>query len=884
MRTKQAGLSWNGVLATVFLFSVVAVGCSETPSVWEATTNDALPKPDPGLTGEVVAPAEATTGTPKPEAATSKDVTDGDGKAVPTAEVTADASPDAPDSGAPEPPTTPEPVAESAPDAPTPPDVSEGNTPPAPVDEPSPEPTPPRADVPKSEPSPSAPIPPDDSAGAAIVPRDEADTAVMAPIAAVPEEPPGPDLFAALRKPTATLDADQYWYELGQALRQLQTLEGAHFDPETGRLMLYGEYSEAGGPFHLEDLIVALRAEFHERAGLGVTIDPAGNDPTGPVMHVLFFAGAENTNLGRVMFEADRLLKCLSLGKHNETGEAVTSEVEGYAPLPEVMLQLKSGAQESLWSRFWIVPSLDNDPETRNPIPDEDSRYKAVVTVTDDWNTIWFEGVRLFVRTEIMEAKGGELVSSGGAEDPASRYFAVLLSNKYDEFAQEFPVLGELKELSKLVLLAKWLRQQKLPFDHELLYLRSEEEPTRTPEQTPTLNVAVSRPSGGNIIRQVTLLGGVEMKPRLFYANDTNGHAQQLASVTKAQPPQAVSRPAHRLDDPQGKPKQMVSVGGGSRAPPASENPEAGRPRRRKPLRVTEAKGVVDASGRPVKAALRVLSTDTPISQTTLERNDLTIYRDPGTGREILNLPVLRISYNPRELHTKQVSTGGKTYEQRVADYVYVTSPLRDINIEFKPEPEFDMERSEFVFRTDHEAVIGLFPETNTLELKDGTRLRFDSNTGLVAQVDGGGKPTLDFTHPAYEDGPLVLRQERSYAQSARPPPTTPAKPKRRSIVVRESRGAVEPSERPTREIRLDSDSFGEPRHKIRNTQSNRSVEVKDQDGILVFVEEGDFEQEVEVDKGDAEPSDGEASTGEASGAEGSDGQSDAARSSNSAT
>src|SRR4051812_46061557 len=69
------------------------------------------------------------------------------------------------------------------------------------------------------------------------------------------------DPFARLRSPHVGPNAE-YWSGVGDALRTIATLEGAAYDPDLGVLVLSGPPAAQTGPFHLDDLMVALRAQY----------------------------------------------------------------------------------------------------------------------------------------------------------------------------------------------------------------------------------------------------------------------------------------------------------------------------------------------------------------------------------------------------------------------------------------------------------------------------------------------------------------------------------------------------------------------------------------------------------------------------------------------
>ncbi len=609
-------------------------------------------------------------------------------------------------------------------------------------------------------------------------PTDEAaPVPVSPPPAAAPTIARGTDLLAALRGVRPSDSPDAYWAELDEALQRLQTLEGAHFDPDTGRLTLLGTTADESGPLRLEDLVTAFRAEFQQLESLGVTIDPIPEDPTGPWMVVKFFGGAENTRFGQVMFESDRLLKNLGLGKHNETLEPVTSQVEGFYSLPQLNLAVDS-AGAAVWSRFWISPSLEQ-------FADDDSRGKPIVSVSGDGNSIWFEHTPMFVLTEVMTEpeNGGRLVSSGGKQDKASAYFANLITAKYDAFAKEYPVLGELQELSKLLILADWIRQRGFPINFEMLYLNVETPGVETPERTPTLSVESSVQSE-NQIRTIKLLGGVTMRSRPFYAQDSEGSAKNVGDVIAAQPPEALNRVSHTVPAASGPAKRIVNHQQYPQPPPT--------PTRQK-LPERESTGQVRLSTLPGKPALKPPSprSPEPISSAVLEGYTLPIFQDPGTRKQILNFPVSRVGYNPKHTRTAIVEVAGKRYEERFPDYLHIVSPLGDIDIRFENKPEFDLQRRAFFFAARSPHTARYFKASNTLELDNGDRFRFDPKTGVLTGISGKDKPQLDISYEAYSDGPFVEREQLILPLRARPPP----EPVRQSLVLRESSGVTTSTE-----------------------------------------------------------------------------------------
>src|SRR6185503_19174586 len=122
-----------------------------------------------------------------------------------------------------------------------------------------------------------------------------------------------------------------YLDQAAKVIGQLGTITGATYDPTSGRLILIGDKTTTLPPMKPEYLAEAIRVVYSDRKGdPGMTIDPDPKDPHGPVMNVIFFGNTENTHLGSVMFEADRVMKGYSVGNDNLTKQPVASSIPGY--------------------------------------------------------------------------------------------------------------------------------------------------------------------------------------------------------------------------------------------------------------------------------------------------------------------------------------------------------------------------------------------------------------------------------------------------------------------------------------------------------------------------------------------------------------------------
>ena len=134
-------------------------------------------------------------------------------------------------------------------------------------------------------------------------------------------------------------------------LRELTVLEGMTYDKASGQVILFGRNDPSVPPWSTDDLLVAFKSVYTSEEPW-VSIDPG---PTQGVMIGSYGEQIRDTHFGKVLFEADRLMKSLSLGKDNVTGAPVTSAVPGFKNLIDLSLLLKSGGMEESRHRFWIV-------------------------------------------------------------------------------------------------------------------------------------------------------------------------------------------------------------------------------------------------------------------------------------------------------------------------------------------------------------------------------------------------------------------------------------------------------------------------------------------------------------------------------------------------
>lgn len=377
-----------------------------------------------------------------------------------------------------------------------------------------------------------------------------------------------------------------------------------------------------------------------------------------------YFAHCENTHFGQVMFECDRLMKCLGQGKDNLTQQPLRAKAKGFLTHAEFSRNLRESSSAAVWSRFWANLSTGRSKKGEfDGIP--------LLEPSDDGLTIWFVRHRIYIDTEQMvdPGKGLKLASSGGKQSKSAAAFADQFTAQYDEVAAEFTPFRELQELSKLVVLAEWIRDTAQPLDLELLYCDAPTG-TITPKTTPSMESSYSWVEGEKEI-EIRTFGGVALDPKTKMVKAPEKFAQPLAKQIAEHRSELREGKSVPVTGPEGKPRILVSRGPSARAPPVARTPDYYR---------------LEAQGR-----LQHVSRFTD-HQTVLGRYEMPVRTDVTTGRDMLDAPFLRTRFDARETRTAKFEQGnGRTTDPiNVPASIYVTSPSRSIKLEFKTTPEFD--------------------------------------------------------------------------------------------------------------------------------------------------------------------------------------------------
>jgi hypothetical protein len=233
--------------------------------------------------------------------------------------------------------------------------------------------------------------------------------------------------------------------EAGPAL-PITRLVAVTFTPDGRDLLFIGTY-ELGKPVLdpqelFDAFVVALRALAAGGEPPGVSIDPTPEQAAGKIdetsrMPVRYLGGDAGTMLGLVAFEADRILKCLSLGKNNLDGQPFSSSVPGYLSRTARLDKGRKTGGDLSWDRFWIAV--------------KDSQ----VSPSADGRT-FFVQTRLFVDTRRMSVDGqGKLHDASEAAEQTAQQFSDHISENYEKYADQFPVLHKLHAFAQLTAVAR---------------------------------------------------------------------------------------------------------------------------------------------------------------------------------------------------------------------------------------------------------------------------------------------------------------------------------------------------------------------------------------------------------------------------------------------
>lgn len=251
-------------------------------------------------------------------------------------------------------------------------------------------------------------------------------------------------------------------------------------------------------PKTFRKFITALWAVYYSNEDPGISIDPIA---PGADKHMVRYIGQViNTDLGRVMRDADYIMKKWAVGTENPDIEGFKSPLDYAADAG----MLSVGA----WSRFWFVP--------------KDMQFRR----SD--NMLLFEGGRMTVQTEYM------FQGFGSGADPANQKFADFFTEHYDEIAKKYPVYQELYDYAKMVSLAKYLKDSGVPL---FWFIMANKDLVITEDSIGTVDALIKN---SKRFEGVQIEGGVELCSQGQYIYDNA--AIEAINTARANMPSASRR------------------------------------------------------------------------------------------------------------------------------------------------------------------------------------------------------------------------------------------------------------------------------------------------------------------------------------------------------
>jgi hypothetical protein len=318
-------------------------------------------------------------------------------------------------------------------------------------------------------------------------------------------------LLAAYLDGTATDPdgASRFWIESRQAegiklvdpLESITDAVAIGYDATTRCLVITGYVDYFRSPLRSDFFYSALRA--YRGSVPAISIDPRRPADPPNQAPVRYEGRIDSTLLGGVLFEADRAMKTLGLGKDNISSAPVGSAVAGHRSFGEAS---NTGTTvQTVW-RFWFEPERWHARQSSPLAAIIESRLRV------DWQRM-----------------------TGFAPSETASAFAQSLSQSFWQYAQEQPAFDQADQAATLAAMARWTYESNL--DSPYTWPNT----IRTPQFTPTVQVRIDHDAGLYRVTHI-MEGGVVLGQQLRDVRDDNGKAGALlAYALQARPPTAVS-------------------------------------------------------------------------------------------------------------------------------------------------------------------------------------------------------------------------------------------------------------------------------------------------------------------------------------------------------
>ncbi|MBN2529671.1 MAG: hypothetical protein JXR76_24995 [Deltaproteobacteria bacterium] len=278
-----------------------------------------------------------------------------------------------------------------------------------------------------------------------------------------------------------------------QTVMGMGNILGAVVDTDVNQLYVIGEPGNGDSIVDESYIATAILCAMHEMPY--VSIDPVEGNLESDWMNVLISPLAKDTRLGWTLFEADRVLKGYSLGADSITHFPLLSGVPLFRNMFDIIFDEGSDAGgDKKWSRFWFVPGNTSAEMSANAID------------------LVSAGIQL--KTQVMVEVNGQLEDAKDATDKNTDLFAGFFTEHYSSFAREKPILNELQQALRLLMVGKWLQRSGI-FVHEQWLAHHGNHAFTMPVVTPALRRTVTKSGSsaeGEYEQSLELLGGVSLE------------------------------------------------------------------------------------------------------------------------------------------------------------------------------------------------------------------------------------------------------------------------------------------------------------------------------------------------------------------------------------
>jgi len=280
-----------------------------------------------------------------------------------------------------------------------------------------------------------------------------------------------------------------------RTLGGITQLTGVVYDPRARDLILVGEHHPGGAQITLDDFAVALRSRLLLRQWPEVSIDPAPDTAKTGYMKVRIEGGIEGTQFGRDLYEADYLLKRISLGIEPSRVVAVPSN---WSLVDETLRTLADANGFDITSRFWFYPVL-----------------KAVKVRQ---NVASVSGLEVKVFTEVLSANVNGRATKD-LHDLGSEHFARNVSDHFNELVSVHPAFGRVQVLNELVAVTRAIELLESPVDLDYWLTRYPIGRGTTPKQVKELERRGDVPKASGGVSAMSYQGGVLLQALAIRVN-----------------------------------------------------------------------------------------------------------------------------------------------------------------------------------------------------------------------------------------------------------------------------------------------------------------------------------------------------------------------------